>query len=437
MSETIISSAPAALNNEYLGDELWSFSSCRSRYATIINATPMNPARSNKWKFMVIATPMAERSESRVPVAHYNLRQFDYSASRTPHFVGKITCLSAEDSGCYSELRTVDAIAIALTLCRKGTRILMVLLLTLAPISIFAAARNHALSQLAGYRVVPVHYGPPNKMIMSFRINGHSANLLVDTGASQLILDAAAAESFGINPSQRNLVEESAEGIHPGRYSRFTQINGEDLPVGIAQSLTAGSMNFGSSPVALRSSKESGAGNGRVDGVLGLDILLRHKAVINCQTRLVFFKVDRARQMHLSAVASSAKFTRVPLSREENGALTVPCSIHGQSARLLVDTGAFVTTFHESFLKSLGIASEPTRISARLPGGATRPIHAARINDLTVGNFKMPPDKIGVTTLPNFVRQQGGAIVGGILGMDMLYICHAIIDLDSMSLFLK
>jgi predicted aspartyl protease len=327
---------------------------------------------------------------------------------------------------------------IALTPRRKGTRILMVLLpFTLAPISIFAATKNNTSWQLAGYRVVPVHYGPPNKMIMSFRINGHSANLLVDTGASQLILDATAAESFGINPSQRNLVEESAEGIRPGRYSQFTQINGQDLPVGIAQSLTAGSMNFGSSPVALRSSKGSGAENGRVDGLLGLDILLRHKAVINCQTRLVFFKVDPARQMHLSAVASSAKFTRVPLSREENGALTVPCSIHGQPARLLVDTGAFVTTFHESFLKSLGIASEPTRISARFPSGATQPIRAARINDLTVGNFKMPPEKFGVTTLPNFVRQQGGAIAGGILGMDMLYICHAIIDLDSMSLFLK
>ena len=326
---------------------------------------------------------------------------------------------------------------IALKPRRKGTRILLILLLTSGPISIFAATSNHALSQLAGYRVVPVHYGPLNEMIMSFRIHGHSANLVVDTSASQLILDAAAAESFAITPWQRNLVEESAEGIHLSRYSRFTQINGQDLPVGIAQSLTAGSMNFGSSPVALRSSKGSGARNGRVDGILGLDILLRYKAVINCQARLVFFKVDPARQMHLSAVASAAKFTRVPLSREENGALTVPCSIHGQSAPLLVDTGAFVTTFHESFLKSLGIASEPTRISARFPSGATRPIRAARINDLTVGNFKMPPNKFGVTTLPNFARQQGGAIVGGILGMDMLYICHAIIDLDSMSLFLK
>jgi hypothetical protein len=48
----------------------------------MINTTPMNPARSNKWKFMVIATSIARRSESRVPGAHYNLCEwFEYSAS--------------------------------------------------------------------------------------------------------------------------------------------------------------------------------------------------------------------------------------------------------------------------------------------------------------------------------------------------------------------
>ena len=48
MSETIISSAPPAFSSEYLGDELGSLSSCRSKYATTISRTPMNPARSNK-----------------------------------------------------------------------------------------------------------------------------------------------------------------------------------------------------------------------------------------------------------------------------------------------------------------------------------------------------------------------------------------------------
>jgi predicted aspartyl protease len=302
----------------------------------------------------------------------------------------------------------------------------LVALLAITPPASFGAARSSSATQLPGYKAVRVHYGPLNKMIMSVRINGQPANLLVDTGSNQIILEADAAASFGVRPSQRGL-----------RYIRFTQINGQLLPVGFAQSLTAGSMNFGSSLVALRSSIHSGAGNGHIDGVLGLDILLGHKAVINCRTKVVFFKVDQARQTNLSSVASSQRFTRIPLRREENGALTVPCSIHGKPARLLVDTGAFVTTFHQALFTSLGIVSEPTRVSAHFANGAAKRISAGRINDLKIGEFSVPPEKFGVTALPNFALQQGSTRISGILGMDTLYICHAIIDLDNMNLFLK
>ena len=184
-------------------------------------------------------------------------------------------------------------------------------------------------------------------MIMRVRINGQQANVLVDTGSNEIILDTDAAATFGVGPSARSL-----------RYVGFTEINGQLLPVACMQSLTAGSINFGSNPVVLRDSPRSGTGKDNVRGILGLQILLRHKAVINCRTRLVFFEADQSRHMNLSAVASSEKFTRVPIHREASGALTVPCSIHGQSGRLLVDTGAFVTTFPDTFLKWLGISGD-------------------------------------------------------------------------------
>jgi predicted aspartyl protease len=322
---------------------------------------------------------------------------------------GVVTRRCAEDSARHSCMRP-----------------LILALLVLIPPSVFGSVHDPRAVQLGGYKAVRVHYGPLNKMIISVRINGQPANLLVDTGSNQIILEADAAASFGVRPSQRGL-----------RYIRFTQINGQLLPVGFAQSLTAGSMNFGSSLVALRNSIHSGTENGRIDGVLGLDILVGHKAVINSRTKVVFFKVDQARQMNLSSVASSQKFTRIPLRREENGALTVPCSIHGKPARLLVDTGAFVTTFHQALFTSLGIVSEPTRVSAHFANGAAKRISAGRINDLKIGDFKVPPEKFGVTALPNFALQQGSTKINGILGMDTLYICHAIIDLDSMNLFLK
>jgi len=298
--------------------------------------------------------------------------------------------------------------------------------LVIIPSSIVASAKGGRPTQVNGYKAVRVHYSPLNKMIMSVRINGQRANLLVDTGSNQIILDAAKAASFGIKPSQGSL-----------GYVRFTQVNGQQLPVGFAQNLTAGSMSFGSLLVALRNSNHPGAGDGRVDGVLGLDLFTRHKAVINCRTKLIFLKVDQTRQMNLSSVAAAEKFTRVPLRRERNGALTVPCSIHGQPTRVLVDTGSFITIFHELFLKSLGIPMETTHVSAHFTGGTARKINAGQINDLKIGDFKTPPAKFGVTALPNFTLVQGGAGISGILGMDTLYACNGIIDLDSMNLFLK
>jgi predicted aspartyl protease len=301
-----------------------------------------------------------------------------------------------------------------------------VLLACIAPLSIFGATKNRSSIPLPGYKAVRVHYGPMNKMIMSVRINGQPANLLVDTGSNQLILNADAADSFGIRPSQRGL-----------RYIRFTKIQGQSLPVAFAQNVSAGSMNFGSSLVTLRKSSHADTGNAPLDGVLGLDILFRHKALINCRTKLVFFKVDQARRINLGSVAASEKFTRIPIQREQTGALTVPCSIQGQSTRLLIDTGAFVTLLHEGFTKSLRLAAEPTRISAQFGRAGSKRISAAKINELSIGRFNLPPEKFGIAALPQFALQQGDTKIAGILGMDTLYNCHAIIDLDGMNLFLK
>src|SRR5262245_34767518 len=301
-----------------------------------------------------------------------------------------------------------------------------VLLACIVPFSIFGAAKNRLAILLPGYKAVRVHYGPMNKMIMSVRVNGQSANLLVDTGSNQLILDAEAAESFGVRPSQRGL-----------RYIRFTQIQGELLPVGFVQNISAGSVSFGSSLVTLRRSSHADAARAGFDGVLGLDILFRHKALINCRTKLAFFKVDQAQRISLGSVAASEKFTRVPIRREKTAALTVPCSIRGQPMRLLIDTGAFVTILHEGFVKSLGLAVEPTRISAQFARGGSKKINAAKIDALNIGGFRMSPEKFGVAPLPRFALQQGDTKIAGVLGMDTLYICHAIIDLDGMNLFLK
>lgn len=302
---------------------------------------------------------------------------------------------------------------------------LVLAFVTVIPVTA-ASVEGSPPAQRSRFKAVRVHYSPLNKMIMSVRINGQPANLLVDIGSNQVILDAAAADSFGIKPSQGNL-----------RYIRSTRVNGRELPIAFAQNFSAGSISFGSLLVALRDSKRLAAGDNDLDGILGLDFFARYKAVINCRAKLVFFKADRAPKMDLRPVASEEKFTTIPLRQESNGALTVPCSIRGEATRLLVDTGSFITIFHEPFLKSVGIPAEATRVSAHFASGGSRKVSAGRIGDLMIGDFKTPSAKFGVAALPNLTLLQGGTVIGGILGMDTLYNCHAIIDLDGMNLFLK
>src|SRR5437899_1170475 len=116
-------------------------------------------------------------------------------------------------------------------------------LLAMTPAAVSRAAKQAQPTQLPGYKAVPVHYGPLNKMIVSVSINGHPANLLVDTGANQIILNADAAESFDVTPSHHGL-----------RYVGYLQINGQLCPIAFVKSLTAGNMNFGSVSVALLTS---------------------------------------------------------------------------------------------------------------------------------------------------------------------------------------
>ena len=150
------------------------------------------------------------------------------------------------------------------------------LLASIAPTSVLGAARDGSPMHQPGYKTVPVYYEPLNKMIMPVRINGQPAKLLVDTGSNQLILDADAAKLYSVGPSQR-AQSVPRQTFWSFRYIRYTEINGELLPVGFVQNISAGGMKFGGSLVTLCSLSHSGrTGTGRLDGMLGLDILLRH-----------------------------------------------------------------------------------------------------------------------------------------------------------------
>ncbi len=269
-------------------------------------------------------------------------------------------------------------------------------------------------------------------MLMEAVVNGHRARLVVDTGAGYSVLEAGRARSLGVSPVGAD-----------SPYGQFTNLNGESYRVGYINSLRAGAMDFGSGPIALftpanapaaEASRQNGDND---DGVLGADILTRYKAVINCFTKTIFFKTDSSAHLKIAQFATSQHFVKVPLREEVTRAFTVPASINGHPCRLLVDTGAFVTTFDLRRAKEFGLSFTPTKMSGSFTDGVSRQVGIGQVSNLMIGNYHLPPQTLAGTVLPDFAVEQGQGRVAGILGMELLAFSRGIIDFDSMSLFLK
>jgi hypothetical protein len=227
--------------------------------------------------------------------------------------------------------------------------------------------------------------------------------------------------------------------------------NGKSFPVATAE-LGVGGLVLGGTRLALYEPSQLGGPvpgekGGVADGIIGLDLLKGSKAIIDCHGRQIFFQ---------SAVAPNvAGLTKIPIREDRRGYLGVGAKLRGRPGRLRIDTGAFVTVLSEPALFAAGISSRPSKLTAGGFDGRVRAITLAQIDDLKIGGIPVAPQQLAVMDIfgsrpprknmrlgflwvrSSERRDSGGEPLFGLLGNELLDIHHAIIDLNSMSLFLR
>ncbi|CAN5266615.1 hypothetical protein BH20VER2_BH20VER2_06470 [soil metagenome] len=296
----------------------------------------------------------------------------------------------------------------------------------------------------APHVVIAMTRGLQNHLIAPGTINGRPATFLVDTGAARTFVRADRAAEFGIRP----LEQQTREG---GRLFR----------TGVVEDLRIGGVRVGANTVALYSAEQlrgqvPGAGGKPADGLLGLDVLRRQRAVIDCRSRrLVLPNRAAGSGATFAAGAAALGFTRIPMTLNRRGSLTVPCTINGRRGRLIVDTGTFVTGLDNDAARALGLELTPSRLTARGFDGRVRPLELTRVQDLRIGNVRIEPQQFAVIDIFG-KRPARRAYIGlgrieyyralqvpkegpiyGLLGNELLDRHHGVIDLESMALFLK
>ena len=293
-------------------------------------------------------------------------------------------------------------------------------------------AAQSGLSSLQ-FEALPLQRSEQNHLIVRAYINGKPALLGVDTGAPVSAIAISRRQHFGILPV-------------PGtsQLPPRLMINGAFNTVGIAKSLRLGGLNLIDEPiVAIDLGPTSRAarlrGELEIDGILGADILFPTRAVVDCKRGLLVLNTEPGSQTPAPGIDYTG-FQSMPIHVTDGYNLYVDGAVNGAPAQLMIDTGAFATLLHRSFVKRMKIPLRDTPFSSAAVNLKQRGVQVARIRRLSVGAIDITNHSVGVIDLEGLIRTgllDGQRPVAGLLGGELLERFHGIIDFGTRRLYLK
>jgi predicted aspartyl protease len=271
-----------------------------------------------------------------------------------------------------------------------------------------------------------------NHFFVPVEVNHRSAWFAVDTGAALTIMDREKAKELGLS--------EQAQVVS---LPRQIEVNDRTVPVAQINSLRLGDENLGSGPVALIDLRSFGAklrDSGRpitMDGILGLDIMERYHAVIDCKSQRLFMTTsDSGQPQAVVAAARNSRLRRVPLRVSRSGALEIEGYLGHNRYSFVVDTGGFTTLLPLKVASQNGVVIMAAGIHAKGIHARPRPVFAAMAPDLILGSYDLGPTFLGVTALPEGPEDLRYPF-GGLIGADFLIDHGGIIDVGNTMLYFK
>jgi predicted aspartyl protease len=274
-----------------------------------------------------------------------------------------------------------------------------------------------------------------NHLFIPVTVN-HSAPTwwLVDTGAPVSLIDTEYARQLGLSAAP------GAEG------SSSTTVNRErsGRPSVVCQDLQIGTMDCGG--VILREvSVESLAGEKNISwhgsfnktGIIGLNLLAKYGALINCRLGQLFFSPTG--NLGLSAAKYEQQgFTSVPLTVTRTNRLEINGTLGGQTYSFIIDTGSPFCLFNDRIRNKAHVPFWQTNVSVRAPfanfNGAK--ISLAPLSDFKVGGYDARGAYVGFAAFP--INEPGlEHPFAGLIGADFLGYRSAIIDIGGRMLYLK
>jgi predicted aspartyl protease len=270
-----------------------------------------------------------------------------------------------------------------------------------------------------------------NHLFVTVRVNNRPAWFAVDTGAALSIVDTTKAKTLGLS-KELGLVQ----------VPRQIEVNNRTVPVAMVDSLYVGSDDLGSGPVALIDLRDFRAklrGSGHqvtMDGIIGLDILQRYNAIIDCRNQRIYLETRGDNAQAILKRTKTGRYNAVPMRITHSGALEVEGRIGRNRYSFVVDTGGFATLVPSAVAQQNGIPVIRTTVNAKGIHSKERPVGLTIAPEFDLGNHALGPAMVGVTGLPEGPEDLRFPF-GGLIGADFFFERGGIIDVGGRTLYFK
>jgi predicted aspartyl protease len=270
-----------------------------------------------------------------------------------------------------------------------------------------------------------------NHLFVPVRVNNRPAWFAIDTGAALSIVDSTKAKVLGLSKG-------------PGmiQVPKQIEVNNRVVPVAVVDSLFVGRNNLGSGPVALidlrdfRARLRDSGTQVMMDGIIGLDILQRYNAVIDCRNQRIYLTVPGEDAQAILKSTKRGRYNAVPMRITHSGALEVEGRIGRNRYSFVVDTGGFATLVPSAVAKQNGIPVIGTTVNAKGIHSKERPVGVTIAPEFDLGKYALGPALIGVTGLPEGPEDLHFQF-GGLIGADFFFERGGIIDIGKKTLYFK
>ncbi len=271
---------------------------------------------------------------------------------------------------------------------------------------------------------VPIHIvrDTQNHLFIPIAINGVQSWWGLDTGFMFSIIDPAIARKAHL--------KQAADANHVPFNAR---VNGQICPIVTVADLRSGALSFGQAKIPVfeiesrRYEKSPEVGNSfEMGGILGMDFLSRFHAIIDFDRQELVLSLNGSAP---PADATDPGYKLVALRRVNGRRLEVSCQLGTTTSPFLVDTGAPGTSCPVELAIQNRIRLRRKPFAETLIGGGPTRAFTGRVNDFRIGTFSCGNTDLNFADL-SLRRSYSGQPPEYLLGVDLLWKYHAILDID-------